>query len=177
MKKNGEMVDVLNERGEVVVSISREEAEAANHITSNVLVFLFNSRGDVWVQLRPKTKKHYPGRWDISACGGIESGETHEAAAARETKEETGLSVPLLYTGSFLNVFLGDNSEERRRLSYLYIGKTDATPLPGPDADEFVCWGVEELRMELKDHPEKYVPSFGVELEKALKQLVLFPVS
>jgi isopentenyl-diphosphate delta-isomerase len=177
MKKNGEMVDILNEQGEVVVSIPREEAEAANHTTPNVLIFLFNINGNVWAQLRPKTKKHYPGRWDISACGGIESGETHGVAAARETKEETGLNVPLLYAGSFLNVFPGDNGEERRRLSYLYIGKTDATPLPGPDADEFACWDIEALREELKNNPDKYVPSFSVELEKALKQLVLFPVS
>jgi 8-oxo-dGTP pyrophosphatase MutT (NUDIX family) len=175
--KSGEMVDILDEQGGVVASISRQEAEAANHMTSNVLVFIFNSKGKVWAQLRPKTKRHYPGRWDISACGGIESGESHEVAAARETKEETGLVIPLLYAGSFLNVFIGDNGEERRRLSYLYIGKTDATPLPGPDADEFACWDIEELRAELKTHPEKYVPSFSIELEKALKQLVLFPVS
>jgi isopentenyl-diphosphate delta-isomerase len=171
------MVDILDEEGKVVATVSREEAEAANHMTSNVLVFIFDHKGDVWVQLRPQSKKHYPGRWDISACGGIESGETPEIAAVREVKEETGLTLLLWHAETFLNVFIGDGGEERRRLSHLYIGKTDATPLPGPDADEFVCWGVDELQEELRLRPEKYVPSFGIEFEKALKQLALFPVS
>lgn len=111
-----EIIDVLNDDGEVIDTISREEAERDNHTTENVLIFVFNSKGKVWVQLRPKTKNHYPGVWDISACGGVVSGESHEQAAKRETQEEMGLDLELKYVESFLNVFPGDNNEERKRL-------------------------------------------------------------
>src|SRR4030088_3038736 len=94
----GEMVEILNDDGVIVATISRIKAEANNHTTQNVLVFVFNSLGKVWVQLRPKAKKHYPGRWNVSACGGLLSSEEPDAAAAREVGEETGLvNVPLRY--------------------------------------------------------------------------------
>src|SRR5688572_7361678 len=113
----GEIIDVLNEDGEVIDTIPREQAERDNHLTENVLIFVFNSEGKVWTQLRPKSKNHYPGRWDISACGGLLSKESHEHAAKRETLEEMGIDVELHYAESFLNVFPGDNGEQPRRLS------------------------------------------------------------
>lgn len=164
-----EIIDVLNEDGEVVDTISRELAERDNHITENVLIFVFNSRGRVWVQLRPQTKNHYPGKWDISACGGVLSGETNEQAAHRETLEEMGIDVELHHVESFLNVFPGDSGEERKRLSHLYIGISDEQPQANNEVDEFKKWEPNELRADVKAHPDAYVPSFIVELDKAIK--------
>jgi isopentenyl-diphosphate Delta-isomerase len=165
----GEIIDVLNEAGEVVDTISRDQAERDNHITENVLVFVFNSVGRVWVQLRPQTKNHYPGKWDISACGGILSGETRDQAAKRETGEEMGFEVELHYIESFLNIFPGDNGEIRKRLSHLYIGFSDAQPVVSEEVDEFKDWKPEELRIDLEAHPDSYIPSFIVELDKAVE--------
>ena len=50
---NGEMVNVFNEAGEIVATLTRKE---------NVLVFIFDSSGQVWVQLRSSIKKYYSGR-------------------------------------------------------------------------------------------------------------------
>lgn len=166
----GELIDVLNGDGEIISTITREEAEQDNHITQNVLIFLFNSFGRVWVQLRPKTKNHYPRRWDISACGGIVSGESPEAAAKRETEEETGgLKPKLHYVETFLNVFPGDSGEERKRLSHLYIAQTDEIPQPNKEVDEFKDWDPAELRKDAARKPELYVPSLIVELDRAVE--------
>ena len=135
-----EIIDVLNEDGEVIDTVSREQAERDNHITENVLVFVFNSLGRVWVQLRPQSKNHYPGKWDISACGGVLSDETNEQAAHRETLEEMGIEVDLHYVESFLNVFPGDNGEKRKRLSHLYVGISDKQPQISDEVDEFKDW-------------------------------------
>ena len=165
----GERIDVLNEDGEVIDTIDREDAERDNHTTENVLVFVFNSLGRVWVQLRPMDKAHYPGKWDISACGGVVSGETHEQAAKRETAEETGLEVDLQYLESFLNIFPGDNGEERKRLSHLYVGLSDEIPKTNKEVDEFQDWQPDELRADVLSNPDNYVPSFVVELDKAVE--------
>ena len=164
-----EIIDVLNENGQVIDSIAREQAELDNHITENVLVFIFNSLGRVWVQLRPQTKNHYPGRWDISACGGVLSNETKELAAHRETLEETGIEVELHHVESFLNVFPGDNGEERKRLSHLYVGISDKQPKTNDEVDEFKDWQPDELRVDASAQPDAYVPSFIVELDKAVE--------
>ncbi|HSX33601.1 MAG TPA: NUDIX domain-containing protein [Candidatus Saccharimonadales bacterium] len=163
-----EFVDVLNDSGKVIATISRADAERDNHTTENVLIFVFTSHGKVWVQLRPKTKNHYPGRWDISACGGIVSGEDRDAAAARETQEEMGITPELRYVESFLNIFPGDNGEVRRRLSHLYIGVSDDTPQPSAEVDEFKCLEAVKLRADVHRRPAAYIPSFIVELDKAV---------
>lgn len=164
-----EIIDVLNDGGEVIDTISREEAERDNRITENVLIFVFNSKGEVWVQLRPKTKNHYPGVWDISACGGVMREETHEQAAKRETKEEMGLDLGLKYLESFLNIFPGDSGEERKRLSHLYIGISDEIPEQNDEVDEFKIWDPAKLRTDVLKNPNNYVPSFIVELDKAVE--------
>jgi len=163
------MIDILSPNGEVVGTITREEAERDNHTTENVLIFVFNSLGKVWAQLRPKDKNHYPGRWDISACGSILSGETREQAAKRETKEETGLEPELHYIETFLNVFPGDNGEERRRLSHLFVGVSDEQPKENQEVDEFKIWASDDLRADIQNNPEQYIPSFLIEFDKALE--------
>jgi len=164
-----EMIDILNDEGEVIDTIPRLLAEQSNHLTQNALVFVFNSSGEIWVQLRPQNKKHYPGRWDISTCGGIVSGESHQEAARRETFEEMGIAVDLRHVESFLNVFPGDNGEIRRRLSHMYVGISDEKPQVNADVDEFKIWQPKNLRVDVVKHPEVYVPSFLIELDKALK--------
>lgn len=164
-----EIIDVLDTEGNVVDTISRSQAERDNHTTHNVLVFIFNSFGKVWIQLRPKTKSHYPGVWDISACGGVVSGETPEEAAKRETHEETGLKPELHYVETFLNVFPGDQGEERKRMSHLYIATSDEVPQPNEEVDEFKSWQPDELRKDIEEHQDRYVPSFITELDLAVK--------
>ena len=170
MSVTAEIIDILDENGEVIGNVPREEAERDNHVTANVLVFLFTPAGKVWVQLRPKSKKHFPGMWDISACGGVHSGETPAKAAARETLEEAQLKVQLQHVESFLNVFPGQNGEEMRRMSHLFVGITDELPqADGVEVDGFKLWDPIKLRSDVEQNPGVYVPSFIVELDKALE--------
>ncbi len=163
------MIDIINDNGEVVGTITREDAEKDNHTTQNVLVFVFNSLGKAWVQLRPEWKPHYPNHWDISACGSILSGEEPAAAARRETREETGLEPELHYVESFLNVFPGDSGEERRHLSHLYVGVSDGQPKENEEVAEFKIWNPNDLKADVQTNSNLYIPSFMVELDKALE--------
>ena len=164
-----EVVEVFNASGQAIGEMTREEAERDNHMTKNVLVFIFNSLGKVWTQLRPDWKAHYPNRWDISVCGGVQSGESPEQAAQRETREELGFEPKLQLAESFLNIFPGDNGEERKRLSYLFIGESDKVPRENDEVAEFKVWDLEELRHDVISNPDNYVPSFLLELDKAIK--------
>lgn len=163
-----EMIDVVDEDGKVIKTVSRLETEKLNHLIQNVLIFIFNSKGEVWIQLRPMHKKHFPGQWDISACGAIASGEKPDDAAVRETLEETGLKPKLKYVESFLNEFPGHDGQTFRRLSHLYIGVSDETPKTNEEVDEFRAVNYKKLEDEVEADPRKYIPSFLPELEKAV---------
>lgn len=56
---------------------------------------IFNDAGRLLIQQRQTTKKGWPGLWDVSAGGSALHGETSAQAAAREVREELGLSLDL----------------------------------------------------------------------------------
>ena len=164
-----EIVDVFDEAGNILNMMPRNEAELNYHITANALIFVFDIQGRVWSQLRPSNKTHFPGLWDITACGGLLSGETGLQAANRELEEETGLKVPLVHVESFLNIFPGDNGQSHRRLSHLFFGITNEVPVTGIEVDEFRLWEVRDLLDELQTNPNDFVPPFRAELERTMK--------
>jgi isopentenyl-diphosphate delta-isomerase len=162
-----ELLHVMDEQGNTLRTVTREEAERDNHLTPNAIIFIFTPKGEVWVQKRAKTKKHYPGVWDISACGGILHGEKPEESALREMEEEMGFTCELHFVEAFLNEFPGEDGSTRRRLSHLFIGVSDKIPQVNEEVEAFAAVSAAELVKKIQEQPEMYVPSFLMELGKA----------
>ena len=90
---NEEIFDVVNDRDEVIGQKPRSEIHRLklNHRAVHVLVF--NSRGEIFLQKRSMKKDCFPGAWDSSASGHLDSGESYDACAVRELREEIGLEL------------------------------------------------------------------------------------
>ena len=58
-----------------------------------VHICVFNSAGQLLIQQRQANAPRWPDYWDVSAAGGVSSGETPQTAATREVKEELGLDI------------------------------------------------------------------------------------
>ncbi|HEY1662211.1 MAG TPA: NUDIX domain-containing protein [Verrucomicrobiae bacterium] len=86
-----EIFDVVNERDEVVDAKPRSEVHARGLLHRAVHVFVFNSRGEIFLQKRSMKKDRQPGVWDSSCSGHVDSGETYDETAVRELGEEIGL--------------------------------------------------------------------------------------
>lgn len=89
-----EIFDVVNERDEVIDHKPRSEVHRLGLMHRAVHVLVFNARGDVFLQKRSMTKDRQPGLWDSSASGHLDRGETYDACAVREVREELGLTLP-----------------------------------------------------------------------------------
>ncbi len=91
---NDEIFDIVNDRDEVIGRMPRARVhrEGLKHRAVHVLVF--NGRGEIFLQKRSMTKDTFPGAWDSSASGHVDSGEDYDACAARELGEEIGLTPP-----------------------------------------------------------------------------------
>src|ERR1700722_1586072 len=88
-----EIFDVVNERDEVVGQNTRREVHRLGLKHRAVHVLVFNQKGEIFLQKRSMAKDTFPGAWDSSASGHVDSGEDYDACAVRELEEELGLKV------------------------------------------------------------------------------------
>jgi len=86
-----EWLDIVDENDIVIGCAPRDQIHAEKHFHRSSHIIVFNSRGDVFVQLRSMLKDNSPGLWDISAAGHVDSGEDYRACAVRELAEELGI--------------------------------------------------------------------------------------
>ena len=87
-----ERFDVVDGDDRVVGVESRGVVHATGLHHRAVHLFVFNGRGELFLQKRSPWKDKHPGKWDSSAAGHLDSGEEYGAAARRELSEELGIN-------------------------------------------------------------------------------------
>lgn len=86
-----EIFDVVNERNEVIGQRPRSEIHRLRLMHRAVHILVFNDAGQLFLQKRSPLKDCFPGKWDSSASGHLDAGESYDACAVREVREEIGL--------------------------------------------------------------------------------------
>lgn len=96
---HGEIFDVVDETDKAVSTASRHDVHRDKLLHRAVHIFVFNRRGELFMQRRSRWKDVHPRRWDSSAAGHVNSGQDYASTAEREIVEELGVSAPLTEIG------------------------------------------------------------------------------
>ncbi|HLV02123.1 MAG TPA: NUDIX hydrolase [Acidobacteriota bacterium] len=112
-------------------------------LTVDVIIRLWNRdcpKGIVLIE-----RKNFP--QGLALPGGfVDVGETVEAAAVREVREEVGLKVELR---TILGVYSDPNRDPRfHTASVVFIGDAEGTPKPGSDAHAIKVYHLHEIPLE-----------------------------
>lgn len=73
----------------------RGQVHANNLLHRAIHILVFNPVGEVFLQLRSRSKDRHPLCWDSSAAGHVNAGEDYDQTAKRELSEELGILIPL----------------------------------------------------------------------------------
>jgi 16S rRNA (adenine1518-N6/adenine1519-N6)-dimethyltransferase len=82
---------VVDDANEVIGQQARGAVHRDRLKHRAVHVFLFHRNGDLFLQRRSRLKDVAPGKWDSSAAGHLNVGESYADAARRELGEELGI--------------------------------------------------------------------------------------
>jgi len=83
-----DIFDVVDENDSVIGSKPRSTVHAEGLMHRAIHVLIFNEDDEVFIQKRSQNKDTWPGAWDSSCSGHVDSGEDYDAAALRELQEE-----------------------------------------------------------------------------------------
>ncbi|OQA52551.1 MAG: putative Nudix hydrolase YfcD [candidate division WS2 bacterium ADurb.Bin280] len=138
-----ELIDVINDEGEVVGNCSQEQIYRQKKSHRIVHAMIFNQAGQLLLQKRSKNKNYLPGFFVTSAGGHVASGESPEDAIAREINEEIGVRLRVEFVRNFwYEPFAGF-----RKNIYLYKGRCEGPFEVNPDeVEEVAFFSLEEVR-------------------------------
>lgn len=156
------MLDIVDKDDNVIGTMTDKDAMAGKGRFRIVHVILVNDDDTFLVQWRKADKTLSPRTFTASAAGKVQAGETYEAAALRELKEEIGASrVKLKAMGSFKTKMA--NGE-------LFAGVWNGEPKGWEEeADAIDYLNRDEAEYLMKRYPYLLSPSFAASLKLFLK--------
>lgn len=124
-------------------------------------VFLFNSKGELLIQKRSANHSSLPNRWDQSAAGHVDEGETYEQAAYRELKEEVGVAGVLLTKVTKYYTEETDETQVKKRFQELWVGHYDgAIQIDTHEVSDSRWIQPVDLRKWMQEKPDDFTQGF-----------------
>jgi len=149
-----ELLDIVNINDEIIGTSDRETAHNNRYLHRIAAVYVFNTNGQLYVQLHKKSG----GLYDHSVGGHVSKGETYMQGAIREAKEELDMSQPL----QELSIFYPDESQNSMHMFGLYtcIAKSTWKFIPNDEVEEILAMEIKDIQKLMANEPDKFTSGF-----------------
>lgn len=161
-----EILPVVNERGITIGHAPRWQCHDGSKLLHPVVhLHVFNSKGDLYLQLRPSWKKIQPDKWDTAVGGHVSFGESIDKALARESKEELGIEK---FTPILIKKYIFESAREKELVN-TYRTTYDAYICPSNELADGRFWSISEIRKSIGK--KVFTPNFEKEFLMIDKQI------
>jgi isopentenyl-diphosphate delta-isomerase len=139
-------------------------------------VFAFNSKGELLIQQRAKTKYHSGGIWANTCCSHPEPGKDLISEVKRRLKEEMGFNCRLEEIFSFIYetpVKSRGKIMYEHEFDHVFIGEFNGMPKPSKKEVKSWQWiSVKDLKKDIKQNPNKYAYWTKILFKKLIKKAI-----
>ena len=160
-----ELIDIFDENNHPL-SIQRMKSEAHReglwHRATHI--WIYNSKGEILLQLRAKEKLLYPDMWDVSVAGHVSVGEDPVNSGLRESQEEIGLEFERedLEFFRIKKVSATYNKIKNNEFYYVYFlrhdGQVKKLRLQNEEVGAIQFFNPQKIEEGIKTDPGRYVP-------------------
>jgi isopentenyldiphosphate isomerase len=160
-----ELYDIVNRDDNVIGTTDKLTAHKIGELHRVAAVFVFNTAGELYVQVHKRD-----GKWDHSVGGHVQKGETYGQAAAREAREELGITQPLTEIATSLS---GEEYSYEQHLFGLYTCVVDSSWVfvPNDEVNNIFAMSVDEIVQAMKIEPEeRFTRGFRITMAEYLRQ-------
>ena len=150
-----EYFDIVNENDKVIGKASRDEVHQKKLIHRAVTIFVFNSKNQLFMIQRSRNKKLNPLKWQGSASGHVESGESYELSAKRELKEELNIDAEPKYEFD-VKAF----SDEQKEFFKLFSVRTDDSITTNDEIEQSKFMNIEDIKVMIENNSSQFRDAF-----------------
>lgn len=152
-------VDIVNENDEIIGKELKNKKPELNFISRVVAILVKDSKGRIVVCKRGSHKKIDADKYDLSAFGNVDSGESYEQAASRELMEETELKCPL----TMLDKFYQENQHDGKKFKIfcgIFLANSDEEPKLNHELVSYRKMTIDEIEGEMNETPDNFCQGF-----------------
>lgn len=137
-------------------------------------VLIFNSKGEMLLQKRARTKYHSGGLWTNACCSHPQSGEKTEQAANRKLMQEMGIDLNPSFAYKFIYHAPLNNNLIEHELDHVFVGHFDGEPrINHEEVEEWKFADLDSVKEDAIKNPGKYTAWFRLLLtHKELDSIV-----
>ena len=153
-----ELFDVVDAEDTVIGMEKRSIVHRQGLMHRAVHVFVFNAKGQLYIQKRSLSKDSAPGKWVSSCSGHVDSGEDYDSAALRELGEELYLFEPMEFSRVFKESPCDQTGQE---FVWVYHCKAEGPFTLDPEESSEGRWVTfDELTEWIQAYPRDFAWSF-----------------
>lgn len=163
-------IEIVDENDQVVGIELRAVVHARGLRHRAVHIIVKDCEGRILIQKRSILKTRHPRKWDTSAAGHVDPGESYEEAATRELHEELGIPPELVKLNKCFK--LAPSEQTEHEFIWVYECMWDKGINPNKDEIEQIQWiESQTLQQWINSSPEDFTPAFVYIWEQYYKTL------
>jgi isopentenyl-diphosphate delta-isomerase len=152
-----EQVILVDELDNELGTMEKMEAHQKGELHRAFSVLLYNSKGEILLQKRAKSKYHSGGLWTNACCSHPQPNESMADATARKLLQEMGIAPQLRFAFKFIYQTRLEGNLVEHEYDHVFTGLFDGKPqINAEEVEDWRFVNLVSLKKDISENPASY---------------------